>query len=671
MTEPTPHDGQQPAEPPRIPEQRADHAYTGEREGDDDTPQRGMVRPDQDADGETADRGASAHPPAEPTTAIAAAAAGVSAQQPPPPGQPTPPVTPGQPAPPAGAPASQPGQYGTGQQGQAPLAAGGGQHQPFGSAGQPPSGPGGPGYGGQPPGGPGGPPPSSPDSPKKKSGLLVAGLIALVVALMGALTFVVTQIGGDDEGADDPPDTRPEDEEDEPDDTQPPDTEPPPTDPPTDGSVDGVFVRIDARTDMIPDEDIQATLAEIGLASGDNPVSTTDAVRNLCAALPIDEPASASAEWTRDSAPISSGVTRVLEAPADGNCINNNGEPLQDGAYEVSFTDNGGGMTTVALFTIGAATVTQSFTNDTEADLCTVDVGPTSAGFYQAFELPSGEPLAPGDSILIDVADVEHEARGLDCDGEPRESFFFTPTDGDVSLTDGSLIELVPETTTTTTTTAPPVVELTDFELNSLDGEIGSLDVAIASPAEQAVVLDILASSEERLRLATTDTSLALCAAWPVDGALAADVVWEFNRVEVARLPATVVDGVIGVCVPPGGAEFDEGAYQAYLQRGEIISSVETFTVGREETQLAFRNDTGMEICEVGFSPNLTNWYSFYEFAESSDFEGALQPGDTFTIVAPFIENDIRARDCDGNNVSEAFDIPPTDQLLNLTTGLP
>ena len=41
------------------------------------------------------------------------------------------------------------------------------------------------------------------------------------------------------------------------------------------------------------------------------------------------------------------------------------------------------------------------------------------------------------------------------------------------------------------------------------------------------------------------------------------------------------------------------------------------------------------------------------------------------TIVAPFIENDIRGRDCEGNNVSEALDIPPTDQTLSLTTGQP
>ena len=100
-------------------------------------------------------------------------------------------------------------------------------------------------------------------------------------------------------------------------------------------------------------------------------------------------------------------------------------------------------------------------------------------------------------------------------------------------------------------------------------------------------------------------------------------------------------------------------------------TAVETFTVGRVQTQLAFRNDTGVSICSVGFSPSLTNWYTYFEFAESADFESALDPGAAFTIVAPLIENDIQAVDCDGNAVAENLGIPPTDQTLNLSTGRP
>ena len=93
--------------------------------------------------------------------------------------------------------------------------------------------------------------------------------------------------------------------------------------------------------------------------------------------------------------------------------------------------------------------------------------------------------------------------------------------------------------------------------------------------------------------------------------------------------------------------------------------------MGRVETQLAFRNDTGIAICEVGLSPSLTNWYTFFEFAQAADFESALEPGAAFTITAALIENDVQARDCGGNVVAENFDISPTDQTLNLSSGRP
>ena len=76
-----------------------------------------------------------------------------------------------------------------------------------------------------------------------------------------------------------------------------------------------------------------------------------------------------------------------------------------------------------------------------------------------------------------------------------------------------------------------------------------------------------------------------------------------------------------------------------------------------------------MPICEVGFSLNLTNWYPFFEFSESNAFGAPFEPGQAFTIAAPLIESDIQSRDCDGNLVSEVFDIAPTDQTLSLNTG--
>lgn len=668
MSEPTQPDGQPPATPPRFDERSTGHDHTGDDAAApaDATPER-AVRP---VDPDTAQRPAPDSPPVDPTVVFTPGAANQ------PPGQPPSQQPPGN-YPPAQTP---PGQYPPTTQQPGVAGPPPGAYAPAGG----PGGPTGPGFGGPPPGGtppPGGVPqyggpgaPGGPPEKKKKNGLLVGGLIALVVALVGALGFVALQ-GGDDEAD---PVTTEEPEEEEPEPTTVETTEPVDTAPATeaattttttsvvaDGSVDGVFVHLEAFPEVIAEADLDATIQRIGLAEGNNPVSSADPVLNLCAALPVDTPVSATVTWTLDNETLSEGAERVFATPADGNCINNSGEPLTDGVYEVSFSDAAGARSGVALYTVGAATVTQEFLNDTDIDLCAVELAPSTAGFFQSFEVTGGEPLIVGDSILIDMADTEHEVRGLDCDDEPTESFFVSPSTDPISLTSGAPVP-------PTTTEPPPPPQITDSELLDVNGEIGSLDLAVPTGSDdELVVIDVLLDPETNLRIATEDQSLALCGAWDVPGPLDGEIVWEFNRAVIGRFPVSTEGGRIGRCIPPGGAAFDEGAYQVYLERGNVQSEVETFTVGRAQTQLAFRNDTGVAVCRVGFSPNLTNWYTFYDFAESSDFEESVDPGDAFTIVAPFIENDIRAFDCDGNEVSEATGIPPTDQTLNLTTGMP
>ena len=682
MSEPTQPEGQPPATPPRFDERSTGHDHSGVdgAASSDPTPER-ATRP---SDPNTVERPAPGAPPADATIVIPPNASAnppgtppstpqppaqySAGSQPPPPGQFPPTNNPPTQYPPTPYPPTQ----------QQPGVAGGPPPGAYAPGGPPagPVGPGGPGYGGPPPGappqygGPGGPGGSN-EPPKKKSGLLVGGLIALVVALVGALGFVALQSGGDDEA--DPVTTDEERKEDEPEptvETTEPVVTPPPTEATTttvvaDGSVEGLFVHVEAFPEVIAEGELDATIQRIGLTDGNNPVSSADPVLNLCAALPVASPVSATVTWALDNASLSEGAARVFATPADGNCINNSGEPLASGAYEVSFSDSAGAMSGVALFTVGAATVNQEFLNDTESDLCAVELAPSAAGFFQSFEVNGGEPLVVGDSILIDIAEIEHEIRGVDCAGTPAESFFASPSPDPISLASGVAVP-------PTTTEPPPPPQITDGELNDVNGEIGSLDVAVASgSSDEAAVIDLLLDPESSLRIATEDQTLALCAAWDIAGPLEAEMVWEFNRAVIARFPVSTEGGRLGRCIPPGGAAFDEGAYQVYIERGEALSEVETFTVGRIQTQLGFRNDTGVAVCRVGFSPNLTNWYTFFEFAESADFEESVDPGDAFTIVAPFIENDIRAFDCDGNQVSEATGIPPTDQTLNLSTGMP
>jgi len=512
---------------------------------------------------------------------------------------------------------------------------------------------------------------------RPKKPFVIAGAAVVGAMLVGGGLWVA--LGGDDESEAEPPVTTEDPSEADVETTIPVLVEStvPATTVVVDGSIDGEFVRMDWFDAVISDADIATTLTDLGMRESDNPVATTSDVLNLCAAVPTSSPTNATVEWALDGEPVSTGAMRVLETPADGNCINNSGEPLAPGSYEASFTDDGGGETSVALFTIGSETVTQAFVNDTPTDVCTVDVGPTSAGFYQPFELASGAPLVGGDAILIDMAAVEHEARAIDCEGNALLSFFVTPEGGDteVGLASGAVSDGAPPATTTPPTTGPPTTQaparLSDPELVALDGLLGSLDTTIVADADVDAALGDLLATTDRPVVATTAESRTLCVVWSVDDALDAEIVWEFNTAEIARVPTSSASGRIGGCITPAEDLFDEGAYQVYVQRGSLISTVETFTVGREETQFSFVNDTGVEICAVGFSPTLTNFYTFYVFEQSDGFDESLAPGDSSTIVAPFIENDIRARDCDGTDVSEVIGISPTDQTLNLTTGEP
>jgi hypothetical protein len=168
------------------------------------------------------------------------------------------------------------------------------------------------------------------------------------------------------------------------------------------------------------------------------------------------------------------------------------------------------------------------------------------------------------------------------------------------------------------------------------------------------------------------DRSLTLCAGFITAGTFDGEMVWEFNEVIIARLP--VVDdeqGVVGSCITPGGEVFDTGSYQAYLDTPGATSRVQSFTIGRAEALLTFINDTDVELCEIGFSPLLTRFYSPYFFFDENGEEDPFPINETFTIPAPLAEVDIEVSDCAGNEVGEVRAVAPTDQVVSVSTGLP
>ncbi|MEM9041059.1 MAG: hypothetical protein AAGD33_14265 [Actinomycetota bacterium] len=513
------------------------------------------------------------------------------------------------------------------------------------------------------------------DGDATKRGVIIGSAIGAGVIAVGAIVGLT--VFGDDDESDAGPRTTLESEAPEttePEPTAAPTTEPsvsvePTTTvtdstttteaPPTTQAGDptalvGAAVRF-ATFDVVLDEaQTQQVLLELG-SSTDVLVAQTPNPVQLCAGLANPAPLSVSVLWELDGQPIREVPSSELTAPSGGDCLAD-AAGLATGSYQVLFTAMNGTEAPIVTFTVGVEPATQSFVNDTGQDLCSLEIAPTTTGYFEPFFDGSTDVYVPVDGIVsVPLAAVEHEARGVPCGASPLDGFFFEPGGGELRLSDGGPV-------------GPEPVD--DETLIAAFGLIGSSPQLLDEAGQNVLASDVL-DPDAPLVVASTEPSRTLCAVYELPAPFSGVMVWEFNGVELIRNPIAVAGGTVVDCIPPGGDTHGEGAYQAYLDRDSILSGVATFTVGRDQTALSFVNDTGVEICDVGFSPDLTNFYTIYSFLGSDAFGDPLTPGETFQITAPFIENDIRAIDCDGTTVSENFSIPPTDATVSLQTGQP
>ncbi|MEP4648615.1 MAG: hypothetical protein ABJ314_00395, partial [Ilumatobacter sp.] len=425
---------------------------------------------------------------------------------------------------------------------------------------------------------------------------------------------------------------------------------------PAPGSVGSEDVVIAAEAELLDDTQQVARIEELLASTDTPPISTADEVNTLCAGVVVLEPVEASAVWYLDGVEFANSGPMRLDTASAGHCLVGAGAPLAPGTYEVEFVDVRDNTSSKEAFTVGAATVDQVVVNDTGGPICEFDVAPAPALSFSVFEF--NPPLADGEEIVIGVADVELAAQSVDCDGNVLQEFTFTPTADNVGMAAGAVTSSIPATT--------------PDELVESFGRLESFDRPLPPSPEQVAAITDIALNSDVGRIATLDRSLTMCAGFVVPGRFEGDMVWEFNEAVIAVLPVVSDDqGVVGTCITPGGEAFDVGSYQAYLDTPEASSRVQSFTVGRAETVLTFVNDTDAELCEVGFSPLLTRFYSPYFFLDENGVDDPLLPTETFTIPAPLAEVDIEVRDCDGNQVAEARAVAPTDQVVSLLTGLP
>ena len=122
----------------------------------------------------------------------------------------------------------------------------------------------------------------------------------------------------------------------------------------------------------------------------------------------------------------------LRNAPGFGDCIDNDGEPLETGTYQFVATDADGTDSAAASFVVDAVRVDQQFVNNDEDPVCAIYVAPTDAGFFEDYVFAS--PLPPGAAVVIPIADVPQDVRVTVCPGsEPREDFDFDfdPTPGE------------------------------------------------------------------------------------------------------------------------------------------------------------------------------------------------------------------------------------------------
>ena len=187
-----------------------------------------------------------------------------------------------------------------------------------------------------------------------------------------------------------------------------------------------------SRRFLATPQQVQTTVDQLLASGGRHDVALPGTVATLCATVELAGPIEVSGRWERDGEEISETGLVLRNAPGFGDCIDNDGEPLEPGSYQFVATDADGTDSAVANFVVDAVRIDQQFVNNGEDPVCAIFVAPTAAGFFEDYVFAS--PLPPGAAVVIPIADVRQDVQVTVCPGsEPREDFDFDfdPTPGE------------------------------------------------------------------------------------------------------------------------------------------------------------------------------------------------------------------------------------------------
>jgi hypothetical protein len=176
-------------------------------------------------------------------------------------------------------------------------------------------------------------------------------------------------------------------------------------------------------------EEAQTAIDEL-LATGRHDIAVPGRTATICAAVPMSQALALEGRWEHDGRRIAMSDLTRRDAPGYGECLDDDGDILEAGAYQYIASDSEGRESAAGGIVLGAALVEQRFENDGDVAICTIRIAPSTTRYFEAYVFDAA-PIAPGAIVALRVAAVEHDVQTLACDGTVLTSFSFTP-DADV-----------------------------------------------------------------------------------------------------------------------------------------------------------------------------------------------------------------------------------------------
>ncbi len=148
-----------------------------------------------------------------------------------------------------------------------------------------------------------------------------------------------------------------------------------------------------SRRFLATPQQVQTAVDQLLADGGRHDVALPGTVATLCATVELAGPIEVSGRWERDGEEISETGLVLRNAPGFGDCIDNDGEPLETGTYQFVATDAGGTDSAAASFVVDAVRIDQQFVNNDEDPVCAIFVAPTDRRLLRGLRLRL--PVAP------------------------------------------------------------------------------------------------------------------------------------------------------------------------------------------------------------------------------------------------------------------------------------